>query len=284
MYVGVDHGTSAIRVGLLDGGEEDAFSLERREGVAEEFFDRLEPFDVELVAVTYSMGDALLSVKSIGEVEGRGIVSREGAGERVGAGTELFDAVRASNLPAVVLPGIHRRSPPVRPPFGVYSHCGSSEKVAAAYRALETFGGDLCLSDVGSNTVTVGVVDGEVVGGIDAPIFAPGLDQGPIDVEGIRRVDSGDSTANEEFGRGGTGDVESLADLVAMEMRAVNLVVDGSYVLTGRAAGDVYGLVEERLGSDVELMDARAAALGGAQIARDVDRGAESVLGFPVEL
>jgi len=284
MYVGIDHGTSSIRVGLLEeGGVEDGLELERAPGVAEDVLDALSGYDIGLVAVTYSMGDALTSLKPISEVEGRGVRERTGAGEHVGAGTELFDALKSSELPAVVLPGVHQGSPNLHPSFEAYSHCASAEKVSTAYRALNRFGPDLCVSDVGSNTVTVAVKDGVLIGGVDAPIFAPGLEQGPIDVEAIRRIDSGETSANYEFSTGGTQDVGTLAGLVAMELRAVNLLVDGKPVLAGRVAEDVRDGVEELLDSEVGLLGRWAAALGGAEIARDVDKGKDDVLGFPVE-
>ncbi|MBS1263020.1 MAG: hypothetical protein MAG715_00187 [Methanonatronarchaeales archaeon] len=282
-YLGLDHGTSSIRLGLLDGDEERTFSLDRERGVSREFFETVGSYDVDLAAVTYSMGDGLTAIRPIGQVENRGVKSIGGTGKRVGAGTELFNSIRTSGLPTVVIPGLHDGSRNIHRAFRVYSHCASAEKVSVAYRALQRFGEDLCVADVGSNTVTVAVRGGVLIGGLDASVFAPGMEQGPIDLEAIRRIDAGLSTANGEFSRGGTGDTEALVDLVAMEMRAVNLLAEGDYVITGRAAGRLREGVVSRLGEEVHLMDEWSAALGGAEIARDVDGGAETILGIGVE-
>lgn len=285
MYVGLDHGTTSLRVGVIEGGSRETFSLPRERGVSSRFFEIVDRERVDLAAITYSMGDAITSIRDIRDLEDRGVRSGGGAGKQVGAGTELFDSIRDSGMETVVLPGLHRETPHLHRAFRAYSHCASGDKLAAAYRAVEGVGeSELSLSDVGSNTVTVGVKGGELIGGIDAPIFSPGIEQGPLDVEAIRRIDSGRSTANEEFGRGGTGDREALTDLVAMEMAAMDTLIGGSHVLTGRLAPVIKRGVEDRLRSPVRVMDEYSSAVGCAEVARDVDGGAEEVLGFEVRL
>ncbi len=46
------------------------------------------------------------------------------------------------------------------------------------------------VSDVSSNTVTLLVTSGKLVGAFDACIFAPGLLHGAHDVDAIRRIDA----------------------------------------------------------------------------------------------
>lgn len=283
MFLGIDHGTSAIRLAILDGDEVTTHSFERKRGVSTKFFEKFSPSQVELATVTYSMGDGLTAITPIGDVENRGVASRRGAGTDVGAGTELFDAIRDSGIPAVVLPGLHTDTPGLHQAFRTYSHCASAEKVAVAYRtAVETGERDFCIADIGSNTVTVAVKDGHIIGGLDATILAPGLEHGPLDVAAIRRIDAGESTANQEFSTGGTRDLDALSALVAMELRAVDTLVSGTLAITGRAAAEIHGDVEQLLASPVKMLDEWSAAVGAAEIAREVYRGAEQVLGIPV--
>ena len=55
------------------------------------------------------------------------------------------------------------------------------------------------VSDISSNTVTLAVASGKVIGAIDACIFAPGVHHGPLDLQAIRNVDDGFQTANQAF-------------------------------------------------------------------------------------
>ena len=119
----------------------------------------------------------------------------------MGGGTRVFEAIKGSGWPAIILPGIHRGSD-IDPRLKVFSHGMSPEKVGLAYGCISG-ARQLHRSDASSNTVTFAVLKGKIIGALDAPIFAPGLVQGPLDVEAIREVDSGEMTANEAFTRGG---------------------------------------------------------------------------------
>ena len=66
-----------------------------------------------------------------------------------------------------------------------------------------TLGPDVIVSDVSSNTVTLLVSAGKLVGAFDACIFAPGMLHGALDVDAIRKIDSGECTANEAFQHAG---------------------------------------------------------------------------------
>jgi len=66
-------------------------------------------------------------------------------------------------------------------------------------RGLRSLGDDVIVSDVSSNTVSLLISGGKLVGAFDACIFAPGTLHGALDVDAIRRVDAGKCTANEAF-------------------------------------------------------------------------------------
>ena len=153
---------------------------------------------IDLVALTYSMGDNFSTIVDVRNLKGRGIESIEGAGKRVGGGTKVFDAIRNSDIPAVAIPGLHKKSK-VDPRMKVFSHLTSPEKLGIAYHIRCLGYTNFVVSDISSNTVTVAVAEGKVIGAIDACIFAPGIYQGPLDLQAIRDVDNGFRTANQAF-------------------------------------------------------------------------------------
>jgi putative methanogenesis marker protein 12 len=276
MYIGIDHGTSAIRFST---GEK-YFRITREEARDFRWQDlrRLcPPEEIGGIALTYSMGDGISSITPIGKVEGRGIRSREGAGKHIGGGTRVFDQIQESGLPAVLIPGLHRGSPTdVR--FRVYSHQASPEKIGIAYRVSKDLGRDFVVSDVSSNTVTLLVGDGLIVGGFDACIFAPGLVHGALDVDAIRRVDAGLSTANEAFLQAGVNHtlpekerLPALALFSAMECAALLLLnPDARVALAGSLGPTISGDVSALLCREVAVYDEWCASSGLALIAQDV--------------
>ncbi|MDK2892930.1 methanogenesis marker 12 protein [Methanohalophilus sp.] len=207
MFLGIDHGTNAMRFAAIDNSYKKHFEIPRHElsnidekeiiPILMDNFN-IQADEIELVAITYSMGDGISCIENIKNVKNRGVQSIEGAGEKTGAGTLVFDAILHSDLPAVVIPGIHKKSN-TDPRLNIFSHSTSPEKLGIAYNAACSGAMDFIVSDMGSNTVTVGVADGKVIGAIDACIFAPGTNHGPLDLEAIRNVDAGKCTANEAF-------------------------------------------------------------------------------------
>jgi putative methanogenesis marker protein 12 len=317
MFLGVDHGTRAIRFANSDGK---CYVIPREEagGLApSEIIDRIrEAFDlgesgtggaekVELLALCYSMGDGLTEIVRIEDAENRGVISQEGAGLHVGGGTKVFDAVRGSGWPAILLPGVHDRSE-IDPRMRVFSHGSSPEKVGLAYKVFKDGKKDFIISDASSNVVTIGVAAGRIAGAIDAPIFAPGLLHGPLDVAAIRNVDAGKMTANEAFTRGGIlrkrglslksctpeekeAAFEALALFAAMELAAMGVLLrdlgalNPALYLAGDPASRISGRVSELLGREVLPLNSCDAALGCALIAEDVYNGAREVLGLRVD-
>jgi putative methanogenesis marker protein 12 len=289
MYIGIDHGTTAIR---FSSGEKE-FKLTRERARTFSFPDLARLGDlssVQGIAVCYSMGDAISRITPIGKVQNRGVLSREGAGKHIGGGTRVYDEIARSDLPAVVIPGLHRGSPTDRR-FKVYSHQASPEKVGIAYQVVQDLGEDVIISDVSSNTVTILVSGGRLTGALDACIFAPGILHGAIDVDAIRRIDLGEISANEAFQHAGvqytlpTQDRHpALALFAAMECAALRILNPKARVaVSGSVATKVAPEIGRLLGQEVRVYDEWCAARGLARIAHDVFRGKKEILGLEVE-
>jgi len=101
------------------------------------------------------------------------------------------------------------------------------------------------VSDASSNTVTLLVTAGRLVGAFDACIFAPGTRHGALDVDAIRRVDAEECTANEAFQQAGVnyslpddGDlrIRTVAMFAAMECASLLLLNPRAKVALSRVA------------------------------------------------
>ncbi len=306
MFVGIDHGTSGIRFAGINANGEPArtFELLRSEAAAMQpesivrSIKALGTDTIELIAMSYSMGDGFSEIKAINDVPERGLKCEGGAGTRVGGGTKVYDAIKGSGLPAILIPGIHAGSANIDPRMRFFSHCASPEKVGVAYHIYKKGFENFIFSDVSSNTVTLCVVNGVIIGGIDACIGAPGLYQGPIDLQLIRDIDNGELSANEAFSSAGvmskriTDPAETLALFVAMELSAMRVIMrdygitDYAVFLTGSEGEKEHFAerVEMLLDFKVSTVTRYSAALGCAEIARDVYHGERDIMGIPVEL
>ncbi len=322
-FIGIDHGTTAIRFALIEGKEVRTFELARAEAAAMSEEDVLTSVekkfgirrrDIDLIATTYSMGDGFSTIKDIRALEGRGLRSMEGAGKKTGGGTRVFDAVRNSGIPAVAIPGIHTESR-VDPRMKVFSHLTSPEKLGIAYHIRCLGCEDFVVSDISSNTVTLAVAGGKLLGAIDACIFAPGVHHGPLDLQAIRDVDAGIMSANQAFIEAGTlkmtpyedreemlaaaekGEaaallaLDTIALFAAMEIVSMQLLLR-DYGVSGKAAflagsvGEVEYVqkkISRHLGQECRCLGKWHAAIGCAEIARDIAGGAEQILGVDVE-
>ncbi|MHC1631925.1 MAG: methanogenesis marker 12 protein [Methanotrichaceae archaeon] len=310
MFVGVDHGTRAIRFATSEGccyvlPRKKASNLSTTE-IVNRITDALGLEDVKLLALTYSMGDGLTKIVKIEDATNHGVTRQDGAGILVGGGTKVFDAMMRSGWPVILLPGIHQASE-IDPRLKVFSHGASPEKVGLAYKVHKDGVSDFIVSDASSNVVTLGVVDGKIMGAIDAPIFAPGLLHGPLDVEAIRNVDSGKITANQAFTNGGilrklgVGSLdecspnlkkqalETLALFSSMELSAMQVLLkdlgapEPKLYLAGDPAFQIAGQVSVLMSREVRPLDNCDAALGCALIAEDVYRGKKNILGLEVD-
>jgi putative methanogenesis marker protein 12 len=290
MFIGIDHGTTAMRFA----GEKGEFRISREvaKGFAIDDLARICPMnEIEGIAVCYSMGDNLSSITDIRNVKNRGLISREGAGKHIGGGTRVFDEVAKSGIPAVVIPGLHRGSP-TDTRFKAYSHQSSPEKIGIAYEVCSALGGDVIVSDVSSNTVTLLVTGGKLSGAFDACIFAPGTLHGALDVDAIRKIDNGECTANEAFQHAGVcfsmpepERMRTVAMFAAMECAALRLLNRRAVIaLAGSLAPVIAQEVRILLGCDVAVYDEWCASRGLSRIARDVFSGKREILGLSVDL
>jgi len=290
MFIGIDHGTTAMRFAC--GSCE--FKISREAATSFSFSDLAAlcpPAEIGGIALTYSMGDNFSKITSIRTIKNRGLVSREGAGEHIGGGTRVFDEVKKSGVPAIVIPGLHRGSP-TDPRFKAYSHQSSGEKVGIAYEVCHALGGDVVISDVSSNTVTLLVSNGRIVGAFDACIFAPGAMHGALDVSALRKVDAGEWTANEAFQHAGVDftvpkreRMRTIAMFAAMECAAMLVLNRNARVaLAGTLAPVIALAVEAHLKRKVAVYNEWCAARGLARIAHDVFSGTTDILGLGVDL
>ncbi|MFQ5815219.1 MAG: methanogenesis marker 12 protein [Candidatus Hydrothermarchaeaceae archaeon] len=310
--LGIDHGTRAVRFYVEPEGLR--FEMGREEILeksALELIDGRFPLDdIELVCLTYSMGDGIEKITDIRRVKNRGVL-RKTTGAFIGGGTKVYDEIRGSKLKAVVIPGLHRGITALDPRFrALYSHCASAEKVSLAYHAhLETGARNLIVSDVGSNTVTIGIKDSKFFGAVDACLGAIGMYHGPMDLQAIRDVDDGKTTANKAFYSSGVTKIYSAASprdvlepkneeaklaleslILSVEMEIASFSAEISpeaIVITGEFGvhDNVYSVLEDSLSSKamVHRIDGYSAAMGSAEIARDVLGGKKDFLGLDVD-
>jgi len=292
MFIGIDHGTTGMR--FASGKKRFKLTREEATGFSVTNLDRICTIDeIEGIALSYSMGDNFAKITRIEKVKNRGIVSREGAGKHIGGGTKVFDEIKKSGIPTIVIPGLHRGSP-TDPRFKVYSHQSSPEKIGIAYEVCHDLGDDVVVSDTSSNTVTLLVAAGRLVGAFDACIFAPGTRHGALDVDAIRRIDEGKCTANEAFQQAGVEytvpdednlRIRTVAMFSAMECAALLLLNPRAKIaLAGSIAPLIAPEVESLLGTDVAVYDEWCASCGLARLAHDVFSGADEILGLAVEL
>jgi putative methanogenesis marker protein 12 len=292
MFIGIDHGTTAIRFA----NHEKVMKIPRPEAI---FFD-IQTFashfpldEIRGIALTYSMGDNFSTISSIDQVINRGVISQKGAGEHTGGGTKVFDTFLASNLPVIVIPGIHKDSP-TDPRFKIYSHQASPEKVGIAYFLAQTVGPDIIMCDVSSNTVSLLIKDNKIVGGFDACLFAPGWIHGALDLEAIRAIDAREMSANDAFLHAGahakkgktlsqSEKTASLAMFAAMECAALRLLSPNATIaLCGSLAQDIHAEVSHLLDEQVLLFDEWVAAKGLSMIAEAVYMGEREIVGLGV--
>ncbi|WNY26079.1 methanogenesis marker 12 protein [Methanolapillus millepedarum] len=302
-FLGFDHGTSAIRFALIQDREigtllfeiprETAGAMEKPDlqaMIEKNLGTRLA--EIEMACVTYSMGDGISEIMPIENVQNRGVVSVLGAGEKTGAGTKVFDIIKESGCPAVVLPGLHQKSPTdLRMAF--FSHQASPEKIGIAYHAYRSGYKNFILSDIGSNTVTMAVTVPKILGAIDACIFAPGTRHGPIDVAAIRKIDDGKTSANDAFSTAGAGNkTDVIALFAAMEISALDVLMkeynvsDYDILISGTGAEnkEIFKSVTNLLRRPAESLGKWAAAIGCAEIAEDISKGQRSIFGINVRI
>lgn len=220
----MDHGTTGISFAILssEGKLIDIFKISREDSKAgrvkalDELSKRIKLGSIELMAITYAMGDGFDKILPINNVENRGILSINGAGKVTGGGTSVYSEIENSNIPTVMIPGLHKNSSSLNPLFkAAYSHQASPEKVSIVYNSyLDTNWENMIVGDLSSNSVNILVENGKIVGAIDACLGAMGFVHGPIDLEMIRDIDEGKRTANDCFSHAGAIKIAGIEDKV----------------------------------------------------------------------
>ena len=217
----MDHGTTGISFCIMNDREEiiDIFKIKRNSDVSAifELEKRCDLSEVKLMALTYSMGDGINKICPIANVKDRGILSINGAGKVTGGGTSVFSELENSNIPAVMIPGLHRNVKSLDERFNAaYSHQASPEKVSIAYNALKESGWEnFIVADISSNSVDILIEDSKIKGAMDACIGAMGVVHGPLDLEMIRDIDEAKRTANECFSNAGAVKIAEIKTDVA---------------------------------------------------------------------
>ena len=223
-YMGMDHGTTAVSFNIIDENKNNIayFKLNRNDlsNNKVSFKDTLRKYvkveDINLLAITYAMGDNISKITPIDNVENRGIKSINGAGLVTGGGSRVYDEILELNIPSVLIPGLHRDSTFMDKRFrALYSHCASSEKVSLSYCAYDKYEFEnMIIADISSNSVCILIEDGIIKGALDACIGACGFIHGPIDLEMIRDIDSGKKSANECFSHAGISKIAHVNEKI----------------------------------------------------------------------
>ena len=327
VFVGMDHGTTGVSFTVL-GEEPIHFKIGREElsagkvSALEELSKRVDLGSIDLMAITYAMGDGIAEITPIEKVKNRGIISIGGAGKVTGGGTSVYDEIKESGVPTILIPGLHKNTPCMDERFrAAYSHAASPEKVSISYNAyLETGLSNMIVADISSNSVSILVEDGKIRGAMDACIGAMGIIHGPLDLEMIRDIDDGKKTANECFSRAGAVKVAGVDTKVArakdeiirmylegsreaelaiqtmvmtiiMEiwgLRGITKRIDG-IVLTGSIGSmqkpiNIFKMIKECVEeiAPVSMIPPTSGSVGSAQIAKAVFEGEKDILGIKV--
>lgn len=213
VFIGMDHGTTGISFCIMsDGGDViDVFKIGREESkdglvsASEELKKRVDFSDVKLMAITYAMGDGINQILPTDKVKNRGILSINGAGKVTGGGTSVFSELEQSDIPSVMIPGLHKDSESLDKLFrAAYSHQASPEKVSISYNAIkETGWSNFIVADISSNSVDILIENGKIKGAVDACLGAMGVVHGPLDLKMLRDIDENDASANTCFSHAG---------------------------------------------------------------------------------
>ena len=327
VFVGMDHGTTGVSFTVLE-EEPIHFKIGREElsagkvSALDELSKRVDLGSIDLMAITYAMGDGIAEITPIEKVKNRGIISIGGAGKVTGGGTSVYDEIKESGVPTILIPGLHKNTPCMDERFrAAYSHAASPEKVSISYNAyLETGLSNMIVADISSNSVSILVENGKIRGAMDACVGAMGIIHGPLDLEMIRDIDDGKRTANECFSRAGAVKVAGVDTKVArakdeiirmylegsreaelaiqtmvmtiiMEiwgLKGITKRIDG-IVLTGSIGSmqkpiNIFQMIKEGVEeiAPVSIIPPTSGSVGSAQIAKAVFRGEKDILGIKV--
>ena len=333
VFIGMDHGTTGISFCIMSDDEDiiDVFKIDREDSKSgkvsaiEELSKRTDLNSIKLMTITYAMGDGFNKILPLENIKDRGILSIDGAGKVTGGGNSVFGEFENSEIPVIMVPGLHKDSTSLDELFNAaYSHQASPEKVCISYNALrETNWENFIVADISSNSVDILIENSRIKGAVDACLGAMGIVHGPLDLEMIRNIDEGKSTANECFSHAGAVKIAGIntkvADMknqllenyknndekaklaintlimtVAMEIAGLEIVcenkIDG-IILTGSIGSITYPFnFKDEINRyfkdkfELKVISKESGAIGAAQIAHDVYNGKNNILGIEVDL
>ena len=225
VFIGMDHGTTGISFCIMssDGEVIDVFKIGREESkkglvsATSELEKRVDLTSVELMAITYAMGDGISEILPTSKVKDRGILSINGAGKVTGGGTSVFEELENLDIDSIMIPGLHKDSTSLDRLFrAAYSHQASPEKVSISYNAVKEAGwSNFIVADISSNSVDILIEDGKIKGAIDACLGAMGVVHGPLDLEMLRDIDETNRSANDCFSHAGAIKIAGIDGKVA---------------------------------------------------------------------
>jgi len=321
MYLGIDHSTTGVKLAIRNSERTIQTARASREklGGWDEYQilrfirDTVDENQIKRAAISYSYGDAISSIQEIDSVSERGVIDTVGMGYSTGGGSKVFDALASSEIPTVVLPGIHREIESLHPYFQHYSLLAGPDKYASIRAAFERFKveseseGAYIWAGISSSVVAGLVLEGKIRG-----LFHwIGLVHGWPDLEEIRRI-----------GTHGYEDIISRAGILGKRGQKISTVKGGqpedvlqmvewatkhnisslipfideydnqeldAIVLTGRflrQSGEydlnrsLYEWGTQK--ASVYVIEPYASARGAALIAQDVSEGKKEILGIDV--
>ena len=267
-YMGMDHGTTAISFEIINENKEEiAYITLPRDKLSKNqisFKDTLNETinmkKIELLAMTYSMGDAIDKITPLNQVPHRGILDITGAGTVTGGGKIIYNEVEELKIPTVLIPGLHKNCEFLDKRFRAsYSHCASSEKVSISYYAYQKTGWkNMIIADISSNTVCILVENGRIKGAMDACIGAMGFIHGPLDLSMIRKIDKHEKTANECFSHAGISKIakvnskinnvkQDIINKAVQKDENATLAIESLVMSVVMEIYGLYGIMEEKI-------------------------------------
>ena len=267
-YMGMDHGTTAVSFEIINENKEEITYLtfprnelsENQISFKETLNKTINIKQIELLAMTYSMGDGINKITPLDQVSDRGILDITGAGKVTGGGTTIYNEVKELKIPTILIPGLHKNCEFLDKRFQAsYSHCASSEKVSISYYAYKKTGWkNMIIADISSNTVCILVENGKIKGAIDACIGAMGFIHGPLDLSMIRKIDKHEKTANECFSHAGISKIakvnskinnvkEDIINKAVQKDEDALLAIESLVMSVVMEIYGLYGIMEEKI-------------------------------------
>jgi len=267
-YIGMDHGTTAISFEIINENKEEIAYLtfprnelsQNKISFKDTINETINIKQIELLAMTYSMGDSINKITPLNQVPTRGILDINGAGKVTGGGKTVYTQIEELKIPSVLIPGLHKDCKFLDKRFRAsYSHCASAEKVSLTYYAYQKTGWkNMIIADISSNTVCILVENGKIKGAIDACIGAMGFIHGPLDLSMIRTIDKQEKTANQCFSHAGISKIAKVNTTINNTKQEIinkakqndenaQLAIESLVMSVTMEIYGLYGIMEEKI-------------------------------------